>query len=106
MNIHELIRDCRRKKNLTQFELAIKIGVTRFQITNIETGYSDPSLSTLSGLINALDIPLLSLYACLKEYNPINHIETVELRKKIKEEKTKLKIKEMKKKLQLLKEMK
>ena len=47
-----LIQEARKKKNLTQEELALKVGTTKNYISRIENDASDIRLSTLLRIIN------------------------------------------------------
>ena len=47
-----LIQEARKKKNLTQEELALKVGTTKNYISRIENNASDIRLSTLLRIIN------------------------------------------------------
>lgn len=47
-----LIQEARKKKNLTQEELAVKVGTTKNYISRIENDASDIRLSTLLRIIN------------------------------------------------------
>ncbi|WP_051290015.1 helix-turn-helix domain-containing protein [Paenibacillus massiliensis] len=46
----------RKKKKLTQEELALKINLTKAAISNYENGHSTPSNETLVALANILDV--------------------------------------------------
>lgn len=46
----------RKKKKLTQEELAIKINLTKAAVSNYENGHSTPSNETLVALADALDV--------------------------------------------------
>ena len=46
-----LIQEARKKKNLTQAELALKVGTTKNYISRIENNASDIRLSTLMRII-------------------------------------------------------
>ena len=56
-NIGEKIADYRRKRNWTQLELSIRTGITRDQISRIETGRCNPKLETLKRIEDAFDLP-------------------------------------------------
>ena len=49
--IAELVRDARKKSNLTQEELALKLNVKRTYISKIERAVSDIRVSTLKKVI-------------------------------------------------------
>ena len=55
------IEQARKKKNLSQAQLADLIGVSRASISLYETGAGDPSFKVLSKLAEALDFSLLTL---------------------------------------------
>lgn len=46
----------RKKKKLTQEELALKVNLTKAAISNYENGHSAPSNETLVALADALDV--------------------------------------------------
>ena len=56
-----LIAQLRRKKNLTQKELATQLGVTDKAISRWETGKGFPDVSILDHLANALDVPITEI---------------------------------------------
>jgi transcriptional regulator with XRE-family HTH domain len=51
-----MIRQARKKRGLTQAELAKKIGITTQQLQKLETpGKSNPTVKTLAAISEALD---------------------------------------------------
>jgi ribosome-binding protein aMBF1 (putative translation factor) len=56
--IQELIREIRKKRNLSQEELGLKIGVKKSQISKIESGYDNISLKIISKVFVALNAKL------------------------------------------------
>ncbi|ACU60969.1 helix-turn-helix domain-containing protein [Chitinophaga pinensis] len=54
MNIGKAIQTLRTKKNITQKELAEKIGITQTGLSYIETGVKHPSENSLEKIANAL----------------------------------------------------
>ena len=50
------IKKQREKKNLSQFELAVEIGVTPGAIGNLEVAKNDTSLSRIFDIAKALDV--------------------------------------------------
>jgi transcriptional regulator with XRE-family HTH domain len=60
--IGSALRDLREGRGLTARQLAIGSGVSAAMISRIENGQVSPSISTLSALSRALDVPLVSLF--------------------------------------------
>jgi transcriptional regulator with XRE-family HTH domain len=56
------LRDIRESNNLTARHLAAESGVSAAMISRIENGQASPSISTLSALAGALNVPLVSLF--------------------------------------------
>lgn len=52
----------RAKRNMTQEELAVKVGVSRKTINTIETGRFVPSVITAFRIANAFDLKIDSLF--------------------------------------------
>lgn len=50
----KIIEDARKKANITQAELARRIGSNRSYISRVENGQTDPRSSTLYRIMNAL----------------------------------------------------
>ena len=61
------IRTLRRANNLTQFELAEKVGVHRTAVTMWETGKSFPTTKTLIELARVFEVPLEELIKADKD---------------------------------------
>lgn len=61
------IKTLRRAKNMTQFELAEKVGVHRTAVTMWETGKSFPTTKTLIELARVFEVPLDELVKSDKE---------------------------------------
>lgn len=55
-NIGNKIKEARKKKGLTQSELAEKIGLTKHAIAKYEQGQREPNLTTLTKIIDELDL--------------------------------------------------
>ena len=53
-----LIQEARKKKHLTQEQLAVKAGTTKNYISRIENNASDIRLTTLMRIVNGLDAQL------------------------------------------------
>lgn len=85
--IGRFILDCRKKKGLTQEELAEKIGVTSKSVSRWENGNTMPDYSLLKDLCQELDISVNELLSGekIKEKDYVNKSEEnlVKLRKQI-----------------------
>ncbi len=58
MNSRKKLRDLRKSKGLTLKELSTKTNLSISFISDIEHNRSNPSISTLKILCNALDVPI------------------------------------------------
>jgi HTH-type transcriptional regulator/antitoxin HipB len=52
--LQDLIKETRKKKNLSQQQLGELIGVNKAQISKLEKGYSNTTISMISKVFNAL----------------------------------------------------
>lgn len=57
----ENLKRIRTRKNITQTEIARQLAVDRSFISNIENGKTNPTLSTITNLAKALDVPVNEL---------------------------------------------
>lgn len=57
----KIIKQYRKEKGYTQFEMAEKIGVSEFYISALETGSRKPSRETLIKLSNEMNMPIEKL---------------------------------------------
>ena len=57
----ENLRRIRIKKDITQIEIARRLGVDRSFVSNIENGKNNPTLSTITSLAKVLDVPTTEL---------------------------------------------
>lgn len=74
------IREIRRSKNLTQHDLAIKAGFSIQHIGDIERGDANPTLSCLSTLADALDVPMADFFKdslCQRDVNELRKAELI-----------------------------
>ena len=62
LNNGSKLKDIRKSKNLTRYELQKLSGVSTVQIRNIEKGISEPRTTTLAKLANALEVDYDELY--------------------------------------------
>ena len=58
MNIGSIIKDVRRKKKMTQTQLAKLSNVTQTYLSQIENNQKEPAVSTLKILADNLSVPL------------------------------------------------
>lgn len=56
------LRDLRERRGLSARQLAARAAVSAAMVSRIENGQVSPSISTLSALSKALDVPLVSLF--------------------------------------------
>lgn len=77
-HIGEYIRSARKEANMTQAELAQKVGLATITIRQYETGKREPRLSSLVSIASALNIPVARLYG-------LNDPETPELQQALDE---------------------
>lgn len=66
MNIGKKIRDARLTLNMTQEELAKRIGVSKNAISNYENGVSTPKLELLCAIMKHLEVDANYLYGVTK----------------------------------------
>lgn len=58
MDIGSRIRFYRRHRDLTQRQLASRLRMAASQLSRYETGRTEPTLSVLSRIAGALDVPV------------------------------------------------
>jgi transcriptional regulator with XRE-family HTH domain len=63
MNIGERIKAARKTKDISQQDVADKIGMNRVQYNRIETGKSEPTVPTLERIAEALDISVIDFFS-------------------------------------------
>ena len=54
----QIIEDARKKANITQEELAARIGTNKSYISRVETGRTEPKVSTFYRIIAALGLTI------------------------------------------------
>ena len=59
-----LLRDWRRRRRITQMELALEAGVSTSHLSFVETGRSRPSPEMVVRLAEQLEVPLRSATSC------------------------------------------
>ena len=75
MNIGENIKRIRTAKNLSQKEVVTAAKLDTAQYSRIETGKTDPSVSTLDRIAKALGVSLAELFASADELKEINSLD-------------------------------
>lgn len=60
--IGSALRSLREKQGISARQLAEKSGISAAMISRIESGQVSPSISTMTALSNALDVPFVSLF--------------------------------------------
>ncbi len=58
----ENLKKIRTRKNVSQVEIANILGVDRSFVSNIENGKNNPTLSTITNLAQALNVPVDELF--------------------------------------------
>ena len=76
--IGDAIRNERKKCNITQKELAERLGVSASMIAQYETGKRKPKLETMRKLAEALGIPMGDLVANWSDYSTSEIITDLE----------------------------
>ncbi len=57
----ENLKKIRTNKNITQTELAEKLGVNKSFVSNLENGKNNPTLLTITNIADVLSIPIEEL---------------------------------------------
>lgn len=73
--LHLRLRQLRRTKNLSQEELAKRLGISRQAVIAIEQGGSLPSLPVILAMLRALDVPFDYLFQG-NEWSPFRTLDT------------------------------
>ena len=59
LSLSDVLRDARQRKNLSQQEVAHKLGLRQRQISDLERAAADSRLSTIHNVARALDLELM-----------------------------------------------
>ena len=70
------VAKCRKERNMTQADLALKIQVTDKAVSRWERGIGFPDINTIEPLANALEVSVLELMK--SERMAANHVEKEE----------------------------
>ena len=60
--VGDRIRVVRERKQLSQVELAVRAGLVRSHISNLENGYVVPTIETMEKIARVLEVPLHQLF--------------------------------------------
>ena len=71
----DLIRSCRKKEDLTQADLADKLGIPKTYVGHWEAGRSRPDLNLIPELCNALGISLSCFFGVPENEDALNDVE-------------------------------
>ena len=74
MIVGDRIRAIRERKQLSQVELAVRAGLVRSHISNIENGYVVPSIEALEKIARVLEVPLHQLFYDGDELPPLPNL--------------------------------
>ena len=78
-----VIKELREKNNVTQLQLADKLGVSDKTISKWETGKSMPDYSLINPLCEALDVTVSELLEGQASYNSMNEKQLIDLLRRI-----------------------
>jgi len=81
MNVAERIKEIRTAKKLSQKEVTAAINMGAAQYSRIENGKTDPSISTLEKIAQALGISLSELFAEDDAFNEVNSTDKTVMEK-------------------------
>lgn len=74
--IGSALRDLRVTRDISAKELAAESGISAAMISRIESGQVSPSISTMTSLSEALDVPLVSLFRdMVSERTDFTHVK-------------------------------
>lgn len=63
----EAVRHRRRELDISQDELAVRSGLNRSYITEVETGKRNVALVNIGRLAEALDVPIAELFSAVED---------------------------------------
>ena len=76
--IGKQVRTLRKRLNITVAMLARQSGLSTGMLSKIENGQTSPSLSTLTALARALQVPVTSLFSHYEEQRDVSYIKAGE----------------------------
>ena len=75
MKIGDNIKRIRTAKGLSQKEVTTSAGLDTAQYSRIESGKTDPSVTTLERIAKAIGVSLADLFAATDEFKEINSLD-------------------------------
>ncbi len=75
MRIGDNIKQIRTAKGLSQKEVTINAGLDTAQYSRIENGKTDPSVTTLERIANAMGVSLAQIFAATEEFKEISSVD-------------------------------
>lgn len=63
MNVSDRIKAIRKTRGLSQQEVANKIGIDRAQYSRVETGKSEPTITSLTKIAQALEVSVTDFFS-------------------------------------------
>lgn len=73
--IGQQIKLLRRERDLSIADLGAAAGISPGMVSKMENGTISPSLSTLSAMANALNVPLTALFSAFEERRDCSHVK-------------------------------
>lgn len=74
-DVGQTLQRLRLERNLIISELAAEANISTSMISRIESGTVSPSLATLQSLANALEVPLMALFAHTEVSADVHHVK-------------------------------
>ena len=83
-NFGERIRELRKERGITNYEMAERLGISRNTLTNWERGAKEPhSVEILEEMAKVLNVPLEILLVDKKTVNLENNPEIISLKERV-----------------------
>ena len=71
LTLHNTIRRLRFERNMTQEELALRVGVSRQTIMSIEQARTNPSILLALSIAKALNVPVAEVFSMEGNLAPV-----------------------------------
>lgn len=83
MNIGRSIKLIRTAKKITQKQLAVKVGCSPNYLSIVERGDKRPSLDFIENIANALEVPLIEIFALAADEASVQDTDKQEIIKEL-----------------------